>query len=201
MDPGLIGKMRAGEETAYREVVDLHERGLFNFILRYVGDRVAAEDLVQDTFVRMLRAIESYRPEASFKTWLYTIARNLCLDHHKYRRRHPAASLDAAAGDADGEGRILYFSEVLRAGGPDPSERAAEAESLVLLRQAVRRLDPLKREALLLRVYHGMSYEEAGAVAGSPTGTMKFRVHEAVRELGEMLSEAKGESKQNVGGE
>ena len=192
-DRGLIRAMLAGEEEAFRRVVALHEKPLYNFILRYAGDRTLAEDLMQETFLRMLRALGTWRPKASFKTWLFTIARNLCLDHLKYRRRHPAESLDAPVSGT--EGKIINFAEVLRSGVAAPETRAMDEEVKGRVREAVARLDPLKREALLLRVFHEMSYEEAARVVGAPVGTVKFRVHEAVRELGRLMNHEKDENK------
>ena len=182
----LLRRCARGEAAAYRELVERVEKPLINFLLRYVGERHVAEDLFQETFVRVVRSIGEFQPDASLTTWIYTLARNLALDHLKSRRRHRETPLDAAASE-DG-GRVIYFRDVLRAGETaEPGARAERTEDERRVSEALGRLSPPKREALILRVYAGLSYADVARVVDAPVGTVKFRIHEAVRDLGALL--------------
>src|SRR5688572_33163100 len=152
----LLRRCARGESAAYRELVEHVEKPLINCLLRYVGERHVAEDLFQETFVRVVRSIGEFKPDASLSTWIYTIARNLALDHLKSRRRHRETPLDAVATE-DG-GRVIYFRDVLRSGDADPGARAELSEEERRVSEALGRLSPAKREALILRVYAGLSY-------------------------------------------
>lgn len=182
----LLRRCARGEAAAYRELVESVEKPLINFLLRYVGERHAAEDLFQETFVRVVRSISAFKPDASLTTWIYTIARNLALDFLKARRRHREAPLDAPATEEGG--RVIYFRDVLRAGERgEPGPRAEGSEDERRVTEALGRLSPAKREALILRVYAGLSYAEVARVVDAPIGTVKFRIHEAVRDLAALL--------------
>jgi RNA polymerase sigma-70 factor (ECF subfamily) len=181
----LLTKCARGDEKAYRELVERLEKPLINFILRYVGERNLAEDLFQETFVRVLRNLADFRPEASIGTWIFTIARNLCLDHLKAKKRHREVSLEAPASDS--EGRVIEFKEVLRGKGDAPQRNVERTEMKAAAVRALRQLAPAKREALVLRIYSELPYQEIARVVGAPVGTVKFRVHEALRDLAEKM--------------
>jgi len=182
----LIRRCARGEDAAYRELVGRLERPLINFILRYVGDPHLAEDIFQEAFVRVVRTLGTFRPEASLTTWIFTIARNLCLDHLKAKRRHREVSMDAQG--ADERGQVIDFREILRSALPAPDGRAASGEDQRRLQEALAQLGHAKREALSLRVFAGLSYEEIASIAEAPVGTVKFRVHEAIQELTRRLA-------------
>ncbi len=190
----LVERCAKGDEAAYRELVASVEKPLLRFIHRYVGDESAAEDLFQETFVRVIRNAATYRPEASVSTWVFTIARNLCLDLLKSRKRHREVSIDAAKPGEGGD--VIDFREALRATTAGPEAVADGLDQQRKLRAAIGNIQGPKREALLLRVYAGLSYQEIAKVTGSPVGTAKFRVHEAVQELAALLkpAEAAGEA-------
>ncbi|MBI3098378.1 MAG: sigma-70 family RNA polymerase sigma factor [Planctomycetes bacterium] len=181
----LIEGLRAGEADAYRCVVELFERPLLNFIERSVGNPALAEDLFQETFVRVVQALPAYEPRAAFSTWVFTIARNLCLDYHKHQRLVRQVSLDAPV--AEDGGGVIPFSEALAARQQAPDEAAAAREEATRLREAIATLSPILRESLILRVYNRLSYEEIAEIVEAPVGTVKFRVHDAVRQLGKAL--------------
>ena len=185
----LLRQCAQGDESAYRELVGRLEKPLVNFIFRFVGERHVAEDLFQETFVRVVRSLGSFRPDASLSTWIYTIARNLSLDYLKARRRHRETPLDAAA--STGGGKVIYFKDVLQSGGVTPGERAEMREEERRVSAALSLLTPAKREALILRMYAGMSYAEIAKVVKSPVGTIKFRIHEAIQDLAKKLAAEK----------
>lgn len=181
----LLRRCAAGDPAAYRELVGRLEKPLVNFLLRYVGERHVAEDLFQETFVRVVRGLASFRPDAALSTWIYTIARNLALDHLKSKRRHRETPLDAASSESGG--KVIPFREVLRAAGAPPAERAEAEEDERRVAEALGKLSPAKREALVLRVYAGLPYADVARVVGSPVGTVKFRIHEALNDLAKLL--------------
>ncbi|MCI0342447.1 MAG: sigma-70 family RNA polymerase sigma factor [Planctomycetales bacterium] len=174
---------------ALEALVERYEQPLMNFIARMIGDRVEAEDLFQETFVRVMRSAGRYTPKARFSTWLFTIARNLSIDHLKKRRGLPTVPLDSIEEEAPAAAppRTRGRGGEPEGSGPDPSEAAATAESVVAVRRAIAALSPPKREALTLRLYQGLPYAEIAQVVRAPVGTVKFRVHEAVREVAEAL--------------
>lgn len=198
VEEDLLRRCAAGDADAYRELVGRLEKPLINFILRFVGERHVAEDLFQETFVRVIRSLAQYRPTASLSTWIHTIARNLCLDHLKSRRRHREVALDGAVSGT--EGRLIYFKDILPTGVRGPGERAEAGEDAARVADGLKLLSPAKREALTLRVYSGLSYAEIAEVQGCPVGTIKFRIHEAVQDLAKRLGRSAEEESAARGG-
>jgi RNA polymerase sigma-70 factor (ECF subfamily) len=181
----LLRKCARGDAAAYRELVERMEKPLINFILRFVGERHVAEDLFQETFVRVVKTLGDFRPEASLSTWIHTIARNLSLDWLKAKRRHRETALDAAT--SEDKGRVIYFKDMLRAGVQSPEARAESTEDERRVSAALGALSPIKREALVLRMYAGLQYSEIARIQNAPVGTVKFRIHEAIRDLAGLL--------------
>jgi len=189
-DAELIRRCARGEEAAYRELVGRLERPLVAFIRKFVGEESLAEDLFQETFVRVVRTLGSFRPEASLTTWIFTIARNLCLDHLKAKKRHREVSMDA--GTSEPGGREVDFREALRSPSLEPGSLAVGTEEGARLRAAIAELAAPKREALILRVYSDLSYAEIARITEAPVGTVKFRVHDAIQELAKKLGRRSG---------
>src|SRR5689334_518525 len=156
LEDDLLRKCARGEAAAYRELVERIEKPLVNFILRFVGERHVAEDLFQETFVRVVKTLGTFRPEASLSTWIFTIARNLSLDWLKAKRRHRELALDAVTSEE--KGRVIYFKDMLRSGVPAPDDRVEATEEERRVTAALAGLSPIKREALVLRIYAGLQY-------------------------------------------
>ena len=185
LEDDLLRKCARGDSAAYRELVERLEKPLVNFILRFVGERHVAEDLFQETFVRVVKTLGSFRPEASLSTWIFTIARNLSLDWLKAKRRHREMALDAVTSEE--KGRVIYFKDVMRSSTASPDVRAESTEDERRVTAALAQLSPIKREALVLRVYAGLQYSEIARIQGAPVGTVKFRIHGAVRDLTKLM--------------
>jgi len=185
VEEDLLRRCARGDAAAYRELVERLEKPLINFILRFVGERHVAEDLFQETFVRVVKTLGDFRPEASLSTWIHTIARNLSLDWLKAKRRHRETALDAVSSEE--RGRVIYFKDMLRAGSASPDARAESTEEERRVSQALGSLSPIKREALVLRMYAGLQYSEIARIQNAPVGTVKFRIHEAIRDLAGLL--------------
>lgn len=186
VEEDLLRRCARGDAAAYRELVERLEKPLVNFLYRFVGERHAAEDLFQETFVRVVRSVGEFRPEASLSTWIFTIARNLALDYLKARKRRREMPLEAET-DAE-RGRVISFRDAMPSPLPGPALRAEAGEEERRLTEALGALGPAKHEALVLRVYAGLSYAEIARIVKAPVGTVKFRVHEAVRELARKLA-------------
>src|SRR5579864_8489656 len=105
-DEALMLRYREGEVRAFEVLLTRHRKPVFNFILRFVHDAAQAEDLLQETFLRVIKGAETYERQAKFTTWLYTIARNLCVDASRRGKHRKAASLDAPLDD-EGGGAML----------------------------------------------------------------------------------------------
>ncbi len=187
-DSDLLRRCARGDEHAYRELVTSLEKPLINFIRRFVNEASLAEDIFQETFVRVVRTLGDYKPEASLSTWIFTIARNLCLDKIKMTKRHREVSMDASG--QDGKGNVIDFREALRAMSPDPDLNAEISEERKRLMAAVARLSPAKRDALVMRQFAGLSYQKISVIVKAPVGTVKFRVHEAMQELMKLMDAA-----------
>jgi RNA polymerase sigma-70 factor, ECF subfamily len=185
LDDDLLRQCARGDAAAYRELVARLEKPLVNFILRFVGERHVAEDLFQETFVRVVKTLGTFKPEASLSTWIFTIARNLSLDWLKAKRRHRELALDAATSEE--KGRVIFFKDVLRSTTATPGDRAEATEDERRVTAALAGLSPIKREALVLRVYAGLQYSEIARIQGAPVGTVKFRIHEALRDLSKLM--------------
>jgi RNA polymerase sigma-70 factor (ECF subfamily) len=198
LEEDLLRNCARGDAAAYRELVERVEKPLVNFILRFVGERHVAEDLFQETFVRVVKTLGDFRPEASLSTWIFTIARNLSLDWLKAKRRHREMALDAATSEE--KGRVIYFKDVLRSGAAAPAERAEATEEELRVTAALARLSPIKREALVLRVYAGLQYSEIARIQGAPVGTVKFRIHEALKDLSKLMGAEDDRSSAAQGG-
>jgi RNA polymerase sigma-70 factor (ECF subfamily) len=197
VEEDLLEGLSRGEPEAYRELVERLEKPLVNFIFRFVGERHAAEDLFQETFVRVVRTLSQFRPEASLTTWIYTIARNLSLDWLKAKRRHRETGMDQAVSDEGG--RVISFKEILASGLAGPEARTVAGEDERRVVEALATLAPPKREALVLRVYAGLSYSEIAKIVDSPVGTVKFRIHEAIQDLAKAMG-VDGRSSASQGG-
>jgi len=180
-DQEIVVLARAGEEAAYRELIRRYERPLFSLLFRMVRDRELAEDLAQETFVKALNAIESYRPEFKFSSWIFKIANNAAIDHLR-RRELDTLSLE---GSPQAETPEAIEATALQIGGRQESP-LAEVEARELggqIEAAIAQLRPEYRSCILLRHVEGRAYEEIAEILNLPLGTVKTYIHRARNEL------------------
>ena len=172
---------RGGREAAYRELVRRYERPVFSLLYRMVRDRELAEDLAQETFVKALNAIDSYRPEFKFSSWIFKIANNAAIDHLR-RRELDTLSLD---GSPHAETPEAMQATALQIGARQESPLdAVEARELGgAIEAAIGRLRPEYRSCILLRHVEGRAYEEIAEILDLPLGTVKTYIHRARNEL------------------
>jgi RNA polymerase sigma-70 factor (ECF subfamily) len=162
-DEELIAAVASGDGRGLEELCRRWERPLYQLIARHTGGR-DVEDLHQETWLRVVRAARRFDPGRRFSTWLFQIAVNLCRDWH---RRPPPEPVDPA--DAE-----------TRPATPAPTDAALDARRLLAA------LPEAQRSAVILRYYHDLSEEEVAAILGCPRGTVKSRLHHAMRRLLEM---------------
>jgi len=184
-DQEVVARARSGNEAAYRELLHRYERPVFSLIFRMVRDHALAEDLSQDTFVKVLNALDSYRPEFKFSSWVFKIANNVAIDHLR-RRELDTLSLDGAP-DARTKDEVeaTALTAVDRTESPLAELESRELGSMI--ESAIGKLRPEYRSCILLRHVEGRSYEEIAETLDLPLGTVKTYIHRARHELREYL--------------
>jgi RNA polymerase sigma-70 factor, ECF subfamily len=187
-DERLMLAFRAGDARAFEVLVRRHRTPVFNFILRFTSHRARAEDVLQETWLKVVRSAPEYEAKAKFTTWLYTIARNLCVDSARKESYRQAASLEAPATGAEGgEGRPL--GEALPDEGMSPERGAYNARVRLLLERALASLPEEQREVFVLREYSGIPFKEIAEVTGVSENTVKSRMRYALEGLRRRLAE------------
>jgi RNA polymerase sigma-70 factor (ECF subfamily) len=180
-DHEIMARLKGAPEDllmdGFEILVARHKNAIVSFLFRYVGDFRTAEDLAQETFLRVFRKIGDYNNSARFSTWLYTIASNLAKDEFKRRARHPARSLDGAGGRNDTTRPVPEARADTTESVPDVRLQQDEARQAV--RRALELLEEQDREILLLKDVQGLSYEEIAHVLNVPLGTVKSRLSRA----------------------
>lgn len=183
-DEVLIAAYRGGDSAAFEALLRRYRRPLFNFVLRSVGDRGRAEELYQDVWMKIIERCGDFRGDAKFSTWLYAIARNVCVDHQRKMRYRAHDSLDTTqpgSGQTAGE----------RIANPGPSAEQLAMGTLLKDRiaNAVQALPDDQREVFLLRQLQGLAFHEIADVVGVPLNTVKSRMRYALERLQHALSD------------
>jgi RNA polymerase sigma-70 factor, ECF subfamily len=191
-DHELVTFARTGSEKAYRELLGRYQRPVFSLIYRMVRDRELAEDLAQETFVKVFNAIDSFNPKYKFSSWIFKIASNLAID--TLRRKQPeTVSLDGSR-----HARTAEEMEASRISVTSPDESPEELLEAKELGQeieaAIGQLRTEYRTAILLRHVEGRPYEEIAEIMEVPLGTVKTYIHRARSELREQLAHLRIES-------
>ncbi|UCD39134.1 MAG: sigma-70 family RNA polymerase sigma factor [Fidelibacterota bacterium] len=188
-DEELIAQFQAGNENAYLEIVARFKDRLFTFVYRFVGDRDLAEDLVQDTLVKVYTHRHAYREIARFSTWIYTIAGNLARTELRKRKRRATFSMSTLG---FGEKEYELPSEDYA-----PTKALEGEQTEKDIRMALARLPLHFRTVIILRDVQELSYEEISKIMKIPLGTVKSRVNRARLRLQEMLANVrtKGEER------
>jgi RNA polymerase sigma factor (sigma-70 family) len=178
-DENLMQAVRDGDVTKLGLLFDRHHRALFDFFARMTGSGAVADDLVQDVFFRMLKYRGTFRDESRFKGWMFHIARNARFDYYK---KHKAETLMPEDGAENVESRT-----------PSPGRELEQEEQTALLEQALFKLDAEKREVLVLSRYQDMKYDQIAELMECEVGTIKTRVHRALKELRQIFLKLSGE--------
>jgi RNA polymerase sigma-70 factor (ECF subfamily) len=182
LDRADMGKLQAGHEAALNDLMERHATPVFHFLCRMVGNEDDANDLAQETFVRVFKSAKSFRANEKFSTWLFTIAANLARNHFRWRSRHPNISLDAENPDTG-----QSIGSTLPANSPAPGEAALADECAAAIRAAVKNLPDDLREAVVLCEWEERSVAEAAAILESTPKAVESRLYRARGILRERL--------------
>lgn len=182
-DAALMLRVQRGDMVAFEALVDRHKQGVVNLIYRTLPDATEAEDLAQTAFVQVYKSAARYRATAKFTTWLYTIARNLCLNEIRRRSRHPAEALDAPVAGVEGESERQIGD--LRSFSPD--QTALHNELSEKLEQALNELPENQRTAILLCQQEDLAYEDIAKVLDCSLSATKSLIHRGRETLRQRL--------------
>ena len=173
-DRADMERLAAGHDAALNDLMERHATPVFHFLCRMVGNEDDANDLAQETFVRVFRARMSFRIDEKFSTWLFTIAANLARNHFRWRSRHPNVSLEAETGEME-----QTLGSTLPANEQAPNEQALTAERARAVRAAVGKLPEDLREAIVLCEWEERSVGEAAAILESTPKAVESRLYRA----------------------
>ena len=166
--------------AAFRTLVDRHHDDLLRFLTRLTGDRAAADDLFQETFLQVYVSADTFDATRRFRPWLFTIGANKARDWLRKKGRHRTVELSAPVGGSDGSGRSASFVDLMQIDGPSPDAPVDDAERDRLVQDALDSMQPALREILLLAYFQRLSYQQIADDLGIPLGTVKSRLHSAV---------------------
>lgn len=183
-DATLLTAHMAGDGMAFAELLNRYAAPVLGYLVRMTGSREQAEDLFQETFLRVHSKADTFRPGAPFKPWLYTIATRLTIDWTRRRGREAAVIEPNCPCD---DVSVERHHEAL-ASTPDPSEAAADTEQREEVRRAVDSLPPRQRATLLLAYYEGLTYSEVAGIMNCSVGTVKTQMSRALERLSGVLA-------------
>ena len=184
-DHELIAFARSGSEKAYRELLGRFQRPVFSIIYRMIRDREQAEDLAQETFVRVFNNIDRYDPRYKFSSWIFKIATNLTIDHIR-RKELDTVSIDGSR-NAVTPDQIEATSITIASPDENPEELLEAKQLGEEIESAIGKLRPEYRAAILLRHVDGREYQEIAEILSLPLGTVKTYIHRGRNELREQL--------------
>ena len=175
-------RLIAGQDTALNDLMERHAKPVFHFLCRMVGNEDDANDLAQETFVRVFKSRGSFRTNEKFSAWLFTIAANLARNHFRWRSRHPAISLESENAETE-----QTLGSTLPADAPAPNEQVLATERAAAVRSAVRKLPEDLREAIVLCEWEERSMAEAATILETTPKAVESRLYRARGILRERL--------------
>ena len=182
LDRADMERLAAGQDAALNDLMERHAPPVFHFLCRMVGNEDDANDLAQETFVRVFRARATFHPSEKFSTWLFTIAANLAPNHFRWRSRHPNVSLETETGESE-----QTIGSTLPASDPAPNEQALAAERAAAVRAAVGKLPEELREAVVLCEWVELSMADAAKILEATPKAVESRLYRARQILRERL--------------
>jgi len=177
IDNDLMMRVRDGEVAQLGVLFERHQNMLYNFFLRMSSNREASQDLVQEVFLRILRYRHTFRGESKFTVWMYSIARNAYADHFRKRKKETPVDIEALERTS---------------ADPLPHETLEQEQEIAMLRRALDKLASEKREVLLMSRFQDLKYHEIAEILQCPVGTIKARVHWALKDLKKIFDQLSG---------
>ncbi len=175
-DALIVKDVLAGKPECFSLILERYQKPIFNFIYRFFGNYTLAEDLTQDTFLRCYQFLKSYDQKRKFSTWLYTVAKNLCIDHLKKRSPGREISLDY----------VLPVVEKKNSSRPqekNPQQNCIRSQEDARLFEGLQELEPSRRLVLVLYYFQGLTYQEIAETLSVPVSTVKIRIFRAKKAL------------------
>lgn len=182
-DNDLMNSVRDGEIARLGILFERYKKKLYNFFRISTGDSHASEDLVQDVFVRVLQYRHTYRDREDFSVWLYSVARNVRIDHYRKNGTRPVS---------------LEDSPDIQSGDPAPDEAYERSAETELLGRALLGLDGDARELIVLSRYNNLRYREIGCILGITEGAVKVRMYRALKDLAEIYHDLESGKKHGL---
>jgi RNA polymerase sigma-70 factor, ECF subfamily len=175
----LISRAAEGDRAAFHTLVERHRPLVYRVAYQFAGNHHDADDIAQEVFIKVYQSLDRFRHDAQFSSWLYRVAMNACIDHHRRQAPHlanresddPELSLGATPAE-----------------GPDPEDQAAGAELGAVLQSAIDQLPPRQRLIFVMRHYEGLKLREIASALGLQDGTVKRQLHSAVHRLRRVLA-------------
>jgi RNA polymerase sigma-70 factor (ECF subfamily) len=182
-DAALMLRVKRGDRAAFTELVEKYKQPVMNFVYRSLRDEIEAEDLAQNVFLQVYKSRARYERRAKFSTWLFTIARNLCLNEIRRRARHPAESIEETDGEHDDQPQRQYEDKKVFL----PTENVLHGELARKIEEALAELPENQRTAILLCRQDELSYEEIAEVLDCSLSATKSLIHRGRETLKEKL--------------
>ena len=182
-DATLMLRVKRGDRAAFAELVEKYKQPVMNLVYRTLRDEAEAEDLAQNVFLQVYKSAKRYESRAKFSTWLFTIARNLCLNEIRRRSRHPADSLEESHAEHEDQPRQQYEDK----GSVAPPEKLLHGELAQKIEEALAGLPENQRTAILLCRQDELSYEEIAKILGCSLSATKSLIHRGRETLKEKL--------------
>jgi RNA polymerase sigma-70 factor, ECF subfamily len=182
----LVRRCISGDAAAWEEIVQRYHRRIYNICYRFAGSYDDAEDLTQEVFIKMYRTLNSYDVDrGAFMTWVTTMTRNLLVDHfRKTKQERLTDSLDTTSSDHED---AMPLGDQIPDRGPAPDSKVQSREARDVVHEALQKLSPELREAVILRDLQDMDYREIATVLKVPEGTVKSRINRGRAELARLL--------------
>ena len=177
-DEQLLADYREGDRKAFARLVERHQRELFHFLVRFLGNRAAAEDVFQEAFLQVHQSADQFDVERRFRPWLFTIAANKARDLIRSQARRPTSPLQATITKGDDDSG--QFIDLMEAVVEAPGAGMEKQELQETVHRTVMAMPDHLREILLLSYFHQFPYKQIGDILGIPLGTVKSRLHAAV---------------------
>jgi RNA polymerase sigma-70 factor (ECF subfamily) len=194
-DEQLLDDYRHGDKAAFSQLVSRYQRELYHFLVRFLGNRAAAEDVFQESFLQVHQSAEQFDPTRRFRPWLFTIAANKARDLIRSQARRPTNPLQATISPGDDESG--EFIDLMQSTSEQPSDPMEKRELQQLVHNTVSVMPEHLREILLLSYFHQFPYKQIGEILDIPLGTVKSRLHAAVAHFADRwraTNEKKGSS-------
>jgi RNA polymerase sigma-70 factor (ECF subfamily) len=177
-DEQLLADYRDGDKSSFSELVGRYQRELYHFLVRFLGNRAAAEDVFQETFLQVHQSAEQFDPQRRFRPWLFTIAANKARDLIRSQARRPTNPLQASISPGDDESG--EFIDLMQSANATPSDPMEKEELQKQVQSTVTGMPEHLREILLLSYFHQFPYKQISEILDIPLGTVKSRLHAAV---------------------